>query len=296
LRPVLVQIDNALPARPPLHLSDASAVYEYVAEGGVTRFTALFTQDDVGTIGPVRSARLISLELARQFDGLLVYHGASSGVQDRIWNGGIDFVSFNAPDSFATASRLPDRPIPHNSITTLPLVRRYAEAHGVPLRVSRWPDFPRGDPPPPETGAPAEQLAVGFAGPDGAPWPDYRAEFRYDTEQKRYVRSIGGVPHLDGATERQLGAETVVVQVAPVVVTDIVEDIYGSRSLDYQLQGEGAAYFLRDGRRWQGCWRRPGPFEPTTFYGPDGRPFPFGLGAVWIAEASPTTPLTWNQS
>src|ERR671928_19598 len=93
----------SLPANEPAPAQ--RAVYEYVAEGGVTRFTALFTQDDVGTIGPVRSARLISLELARQFDALLVYHGASSGVQDHIWNGGIYFVSFNARDSFAVASR-----------------------------------------------------------------------------------------------------------------------------------------------------------------------------------------------
>ena len=295
LRPVIVQIDNAADARPPLHLSEAAAVYEYVAEGGVTRFSALFTQEDVGQIAPIRSARLISLELARQFDALLVYHGASIGVQDRIWGGGIDFVSFNAPDAGSVGWRLPDRVIPHNSVSTLPAMRQYATAHKVPTRVSAWPDFPRGDPPPAESGTPVTQLAVGFSGPDGAPWPAYRAEFRYMPQEGRYARSIGGIAHVDGATGQRLSAETVVVQVAPVEVTDIVEDVLGSLSLDYQLIGEGTAYFLRGGVRWQGCWRRPSAFEPATFYGPDGTPFPFGAGPIWIEEASPITPLTWGE-
>jgi hypothetical protein len=73
-----------------------------------------------------------------------------------------------------------------------------------------------------------------------------------------------------------------------------VEDIFGSRSLDYQIQGEGVAYFLRGGQRWQGCWRRPGAFEPAVFYGPDGRVFPFGDGPIWIAVVAPGTPLTWR--
>ena len=87
LRPMIVQIDNAIPARPPINLTAADVMYEYVAEGGVTRFSAVFTREDVGIVGPVRSARLISLEIARMLEGVLVYHGASIGVQDRLWNG-----------------------------------------------------------------------------------------------------------------------------------------------------------------------------------------------------------------
>src|SRR5581483_2491058 len=295
LRPIVVQIDNAVPARPQLHLAEADAVYEYVAEGGVTRFSALFTKEDVGIVGPVRSARLISIEIARQFDALLLYHGASTGVQSHIWNGGIAFVSFGDPATAPLEMRLRNRPAPHNSVTTLRQVRDFAAARGVSPRVPSWPDFPRGDMPESLTrsGTPAAGAAVGFGSPDGAPWPDYRAEFQYVPEQHRYVRSIGGVPHVDGATGTQLGAETVVIQVAPVVVTDIVEDVLGSLSLDYQMEGQGVAYFLRDGLRWQGCWKRAGAFEPTLFFGPDGRLFPFGAGQVWIAVASPSTPIRW---
>ncbi len=85
-----------------------------------------------------------------------------------------------------------------------------------------------------------------------------------------------------------------VVQIAPIVVTDIVEDVFGSLSLDYQLQGEGKALYFRDGKYWEGCWRRPGAFESTTFVGPDGRVFPLARGQTWIALAAPNTPV-WRE-
>lgn len=276
-----------------MNLAQADVVYEYVAEGGVTRFSALYSRDDVGVVAPVRSARLISLEIARQFEALLVYHGASAGVQERIWNGGIDFVSFNAPRAADIHGRLAGRPAPHNSFTTLPQVRAYAAARGVSPMVPSWPDFPRGAAP--GGGVPAPQLTVGFANPGGAPWGEYRADFRYQPESDRYVRAVGGRPHVDGASGQPITAETVVVQVAPVLVTDIVEDIYGSLSLDYQLQGEGVAHFFRHGQRWQGSWTRSEAFAPTRYLGPDGQPFPFGPGPIWIAMATPDTPLHWQE-
>lgn len=290
-RPIVVQIDNAVPARPALNLSRAHTVFESVAEGGVTRFSAIFTQEDPGIVGPVRSARLVSIEVARQFEALLAYHGASTGVQDRIWNGGIYFMSFNAVDSFSFHSRLNNRPIPHNSIVRLPDIRRYGTAHGAPASVDDWPDYPRGDVLAAPAG-PASRLSVGFSGPTGAPWPDYRADFRYVAETGLYLRSTGGRPDVDGITNEPISARTVVVQVAPVVITDIVEDVLGSLSLDYQLQGEGKALYFRDGQYWEGCWRRTDPFAPTTFVGPDGQVFPFAKGPLWVAVASPNTPIT----
>jgi hypothetical protein len=289
LRPIIVQIDNAIPARPALNLSAADVVYEYVAEGGVTRFSAIFTKEDPGVIGPVRSARLAALEIARQFEALLVYHGASTGVQERIWNGGIYFVSFHGPGTANLHSRLGNRPVPHNSVTSLRRVRDHATAQGIPPRVTSWPNFPRGDAP--AGGTPAERLRVGFAAPGGASSRAYEAEFRYDAAEERYRRFTNGAAQMDGVTGQHLSGETVVVQVAPIVVTDIVEDILGSRSLDYQLQGEGAAYYYRGGLRWRGRWIRSDAFAPTTFLGPDGEPFPFAPGPVWIAIASPETPL-----
>ncbi|MGH9195310.1 MAG: DUF3048 domain-containing protein, partial [Acidimicrobiia bacterium] len=58
-RPALaIKIDNAAPARPQAGLEYADIVYEELAEGGITRFLALFHCSDASKVGPVRSARL----------------------------------------------------------------------------------------------------------------------------------------------------------------------------------------------------------------------------------------------
>jgi hypothetical protein len=62
-RPVLAKIDNAPQARPQSGLAAACLVYEYMAEGGITRFGAFYHTEDLDTVGPIRSARLMDGEL-----------------------------------------------------------------------------------------------------------------------------------------------------------------------------------------------------------------------------------------
>ena len=52
-----VVIENHPDARPQSGLDKASIVYETIAEGGITRFLAVFQENEVAEIGPVRSAR-----------------------------------------------------------------------------------------------------------------------------------------------------------------------------------------------------------------------------------------------
>ena len=52
-----VMIENSDAARPQSGLSDAGVVYEAIAEGGVTRFMALYEENQPSSIGPIRSAR-----------------------------------------------------------------------------------------------------------------------------------------------------------------------------------------------------------------------------------------------
>ena len=78
--PAAVKISNSPIARPQSGLSKADVVIEHLAEGSITRFTAIFHSEDAGRIGSVRSARLIDLEIPVLFDAFLVYSGASGEV------------------------------------------------------------------------------------------------------------------------------------------------------------------------------------------------------------------------
>jgi len=75
-RPLTVMIENHAEARPQSGLSRADVVYEAVAEGGITRFLAVFycgasAQDII--VGPVRSARTYFLDFASEYGDYPLY-------------------------------------------------------------------------------------------------------------------------------------------------------------------------------------------------------------------------------
>ena len=78
LRPYAVMIDNLAAARPQFGLSAASLVYEAPAEGGITRYLAIFSADQTSSqIGPVRSARAYFLNWAKELGATYVHVGGS---------------------------------------------------------------------------------------------------------------------------------------------------------------------------------------------------------------------------
>src|SRR4029077_11678317 len=77
-----VMIDNyPIDARPQSGLHDAEIVYEVEAEGGITRYMALYLASTPAKIGPVRSARTYFVDLARPYDSLFA-HAAEN---DDVW-------------------------------------------------------------------------------------------------------------------------------------------------------------------------------------------------------------------
>ena len=72
-RPLGVMIENSSAARPQSGLSSADVVYEAVAEGGITRFMAVFLCQDTDPIGPVRSARTYYLDWISEYGASPLY-------------------------------------------------------------------------------------------------------------------------------------------------------------------------------------------------------------------------------
>ena len=77
-RPFAIMINNAPVARPVQSgLQDAYIIYEMIVEGGVTRYMALFLDQNTERIGSVRSARHYYLDYALENDAVYVHHGRS---------------------------------------------------------------------------------------------------------------------------------------------------------------------------------------------------------------------------
>src|SRR3989344_4594697 len=78
-RPLAVMIENHSEARPQSGLTSADIIYEAVAEGGITRFMAIYLCNlSDAQVGPVRSARTYYLDWLGEYDALYAHVGGAN--------------------------------------------------------------------------------------------------------------------------------------------------------------------------------------------------------------------------
>lgn len=276
-RPLAIKISNYPPVvRPQSGVDRADLVFEHYAEGGATRFTAVFLSQDAEPVGSVRSARLIDLEIPAMYQAVLAYSGASEGVKARIRASDI-FRWALSPD-FGVGEpvfwRIPREglPLEHTLFTSTRRLWEEAARRGLNDR-PRLQGMAFSERPP-AGGRPVSTLVI-----------PYRVEpvtWRYDAASGRWLRWTAGQPHRDALTGRQLSAANVVVVYAHHQTTDILEDRLGNYSIEIQIWGSGPAQIFRDGQGFDGQWRRPRREAMLTFYDSQGRPIPLKPGNTWF--------------
>lgn len=274
LRPVAVKIDNAPGARPQVGLDQACVVYEHMAEGGITRFTAIYHTEDT-EVGPVRSARRVDLHIVPQFQALFAHVGGAPAEMAAIRASKLLDVDqfFNAGAYYY----LRQRAAPHNVFTTVSRVRSRGEALGYG-REATLEGFPLSESPP-EGGIPATEIRLPYPSPS-------QGEFRYNPQAGDYLRSTDGRPHVDAATGQTIRATTLIVQRVPTSIASYTEDVNGAASLDFDLVGEGPATVFRDGLAYNGKWVRTSQGGWTRFYDETGHVIALKPGKIWISLLS----------
>ncbi len=276
-RPLNVRIGNDPQIRPQTGLGQADLVYEEMMEGyWVTRFTAVFLSQDPQAIGPVRSARLVNLELTPQFDAGLVHSGASDYIRWAISQTDIvDLDEFYTRTPYYYREGYDWR---GRLFTSAELVRTYMQEHGLEQAVPLGgfvfsPEVP--------SGRSAREISIPYGG-------NSSVSYRYDPASGRYLRFVQGQPHVDGRSRKQLSVANVIVQHVPHLGTEIVEDSLGSTSIRIILTGQGQAEIFRDGVMIKGLWRREKRKEMTRYLDRKGHPIPLKPGNSWI-QLVPTT-------
>lgn len=274
--PAAVKISNSPIARPQSGLSKADIVIEHLAEGDITRFTAIFHSQNAERIGSVRSARLIDLEIPALFDAYLVYSGASGEVNRLIEAS--DFADRTLSDERKDPGfyrlDIPGRTYEHTLFTDSELLQEYAADQGwtAPPRYRGW----QWSEQPPRLAQRAHTITI----PYSAEYSD--VTYEYDPAAGAYRRSILGEPHVDDLTGEQLTADNVVVLYVNHVPTLIVEDALGNTSVEIQLWGQGRMQLFRDGTVQEGQWLRPQREDPLLFVDEDMQPLKLKPGNVWI--------------
>src|SRR5437588_12749173 len=86
-RPLAIILENYSPdSRPQAGLGAASTVIETLAESGVTRFMAIYLENDAAKVGPVRSTRLYFDHWAAGFHAILGHVGGNDDAQALLWH------------------------------------------------------------------------------------------------------------------------------------------------------------------------------------------------------------------
>ena len=271
-RPIAVILDNYSPdARPQSGLSAASVVFETVAEGGITRFMGIYLEHDAPRIGPVRSTRTYFNSWAA---GLGVILGHDGGNVDALQELPTLTSVYNEDNDRITGPfyRTSDRVVPHNEYTGTDALRSYAAAHGgattgAPPAMPHKADMSAGQ-------RPAHfQLHVQFSS------ADYNVSWQYDPGADDYLRSMGGSPHIDASTGRQLGAKNVIVM---RVTETPASDPYTPNSINLGTTGTGIATVYEDGRAIAGHWSKPSVDSPLQWLDAANAPIALNRGSTWI--------------
>lgn len=283
--PILARIGNDAPIRPQAGLGSADIVYEDIMDGwSVTRLTAIFLSEDPEVVGPIRSARLVSIELANQYQGALVHSGASDQVRWLISQESFtNLDEFYHPQPFYYVDELGWMGRLH---TSAPAIREYLEANewNEPVRLR---GFLFSDETP--EGEPAESIYIPYPGSSDV-------TFEYDAGSGTYLRWVAGVPHTDRITGEQLAVSNVIVQFVEHQATDIVEDSNGATSIRMVMTGRGEAWILRDGVVVRGYWEREAEDEMTRFVDEEGDEIPLKPGRTWVELAPPGYEIEMDQA
>jgi hypothetical protein len=254
-RNLLVKISNFPPeVRPQSGLNQADVLWEYEVEGGVTRFAAIFRSNTPDHVGPVRSGRLMDLELVPMYEALFAYSGASEPIQQMFLRApwGYQIISPSVGDNCEEAGfcRFPRPGLAFEH--TLYLDTRVAWERASRRQVNQ-PFRARGfafNDMPDAGGTPANDLFIDWYGRIDARW-------QFDPAAGHYLRWTDGLPHVDALDNSQLWADNViVVEVPHRERPDLFEPESRSASQGIDLWDQGRAYLLRDGQYFQGFWRR----------------------------------------
>ncbi len=314
-RPLAVMIENTPDARPQSGLSNSDVVFEAIAEGGVTRFMALFycdvqRQDTV--LAPVRSARTYFVDYASGFNLPLYVHvgganlpgpaDALGQISDYGWNGENDMNQFSIgyPTFVRNYDRIPGKDIAteHTMETSTERLWEVAAERGwtnmTPARTVGRTTIPASDwksgyegwqfqsqaPTPGSVNTISYEFWTGYS--------DYGVRWEYDSSTNMYKRYLAGEPHTDLNNNRQIEASDVVV-----LLTTEKGPIDEKKHMLYQTTGTGDALLFHNGAAQEITWTKKDREAELQFSDDKGKEIELTPGLVWISVVDKSTDVSY---
>lgn len=272
-----VMIENSPDARPQSGLAEADVVFEAVAEGGITRFIALYQNSRPSLVGPVRSLRPYYAEWAAAFDPGVAHVGGSPEALTMIRSGnyGIDLDQFFNGGSFWRAT---DRAAPHNVYTNFDKLDALNTAKG--HTSSTFTFAPRTNE---KAVATPNATAINLDVSSGI----FSVSYTYNAASNSYDRKQGGVAH----TDREKG------QISPKVVVALKTSISLSSDgshMSIVTSGSGQAYVFQNGTVTEGTWSKENAKGQLFIKDAEGKEIKLNRGQTWITTVGNDRNVSWQ--
>lgn len=313
-RPLFVMIENTPDARPQSGITRADVVFEAVAEGGVTRFGAMFycaAQIQDVTLAPIRSARTYFVDWASGFNFPMYVHvgGANlPGPTDALgqinqygWSLENDINQFSVgyPTFVRDYNRIPGKDIAteHTMVTTTEKLWKVAASRD-------WTNM-SPDQVVKKKVTPGTNWLDGFtpwtfeasASPAGnttkisydfwSGYTEYSAEWNYDASKDLYLRNTAGAAHTDLNNDEQVFAKNMIV-----LFTTEKGPINEKKHMLYTTIGTGKALLFKHGQAIEATWSKKSRTAPLLF-AVNGKPAEFARGLTWISVVGLTNEVKY---
>jgi hypothetical protein len=270
---IAVKVDNYPDARPQSGLDKADVVFEEPVEGLITRFVAVFQCQGATSIGPVRSAREVDVQILDQLSHPLFFHvGGIDPVLSMIASANVDNLDLGYHASIVTHQ--PGRYAPYDTYMSTTGGWSLAPSDtSVPQ-----PLFTYGPNPPP--GAAVSSINIPFSPTNNGTWT-------WNAALGQWQLYYGGAPAMlsDGT---QIAATNLVVERVTVTYGPYVENAEGGLEVESHLIGTGPLTVLRGGQAITGIWQRSSLASQTSLLASNGTVIPLAPGNTWV-EIVPTS-------
>lgn len=280
-RVVAVMFDNHPSARWQAGLKDAEVIYEFQVEAPYTRYLGLFLINDPESIGPVRSARPYFVTKVLEFDAVYVRVGGSEQAKK-------DIINLKIPDIDSLSSestvfwRNKNKKMPHNLYTSMEIIRSTQEKRKFRM-TGETPAFKFNKNDLELDGFEAKDILIDYKGKN-------TTSYKYDEENKVYLRQKDGKDHIDESDNTQLTAKNIIVQVAKTKVLD------NEGRLEIDLIGEGSGTYFSNGKGIQIKWVKKDRKGKTTYYTESGQELSLNIGNTWVQVISPKCEVIVNEN
>lgn len=280
-RPVAVLVNNTQNTMPQRGLGSADALFEMVAEGGITRLMALYADKDaVPQTGPVRSARDQHMQFAMPMNSIIVHIGTSIYAENLLNH--YHYATVNGMYLGSTSFWFDDARQnagygeSHCWFTDAGLIAAGLEKNQIPATGASQPLFdfvPYDSAPVVPEGGDAAEIAFRFS--DVAP-----VTLTYDAAAGRYLKTAFGAPQIDELTGTQLSFDNVLLLFAEIKLKN--PDDPNNQVTDFTLTG-GTGYYCYGGKYRAVRWTKGNPEEALHILDENGAVLPINVGKSYVA-------------